>query len=106
MQWKYVDFETNEKCYISRLDPMFFAEQIMTGEGVSESPRHLNYRHEKQNIFINEINLCLFELIEKEPSRKEQFIGSFVDIFPMFAKQKKSQENENDKDTPIQNKAT
>ena len=77
-------------------------EWIMTGKG---QIRTSDISPKKQNTFLEEIDLWLSEQIDKEPFRKEWFVGTFLDAFPTFAKWKKSQDKKERKDSTIQNKA-
>jgi len=75
---------------------------IMTGNGsMNSGESEPDYKNE----LLYDIDRWLTELVIKEPSRKEWFMYNFLDAFPLFAKWKKSLEQEERQDTSIQNKA-
>jgi len=75
---------------------------IMTGKGfMGPGESEPDFRNE----LLYEVDRWLSEVVEKEPSRNEWFLCNFLDAFPLFAKWKKSQGQEEGNDTTIQNKA-
>lgn len=77
-------------------------EWIMTGE---EPKRLSDLETQYKNNMLHDVERWLSGLIEKEPFRKEWFVGTFLDTFPTFARWKKRPEGEESKDTTVHNKA-
>lgn len=80
-------------------------EWILTGEG----PKRLDeLKSDKCYDFkiLNELEEWLSELVVKEPYRKEWFLASIEDCFPMFKEWKKRKDEEENEDTIFPSKKT